>query len=142
MELCTVHIRNLVVACDARLVREVSLYLPVSPLPLAPTMVSGLLNLRGEVLPVIDGGHLIGRDRYQEEERPALLIFMEPKFALRVDRIGDVLSVEGSTIVQSPGNVSDEIREIMHAVCKLERELLVIVDVEKIYQQMNEVVVS
>ena len=110
--------------------------MPVSPLPLSPALVSGLLNLRGEVLPVIDGAHLLGREGYREDEKPGLLIFVEPQFALLVDRIGDVTNAPDELIIPSPGNLSDAVKEVVQSVYKRSRDLMMVLNIEKVYQQM------
>jgi purine-binding chemotaxis protein CheW len=52
----TVKIDNYLFGIDVALVREVNRYIDISPVSLSPDFISGLMNLRGQIITVIDPG--------------------------------------------------------------------------------------
>lgn len=73
----------------------------IEPLPGAPTAVSGVLNLRGDVLPVLDGRRCLGLDAtpLRPSDRFVVLRVGEQRQALRVDAALDVAVVPDDEVV-------------------------------------------
>ncbi len=104
----------------------------VARIPLAPVEIAGALNLRGRIVTVVDVRVRLGLPARTEQD-PVMYLVVEhgdELFSLRVDSVGDVLNLPGRQIEKSPANMNRNWREIASGVCKLEKDLLVILDVQ------------
>src|SRR5262245_42614993 len=101
--------------------------------PLAPPVVRGLINLRGQIVTAIDL-----RRRLELPERPAdqlpLNVVVQTDdgaVSLLVDEIGDVLEVPASLFESPPETVRGTARELIRGVYKVKDRLLMILDPER-----------
>lgn len=104
----------------------------IARIPLAPSEIAGSLNLRGRIVTVIDMRVRLGLPPRSENETVMHLVVElgDELFSLCVDSVGDVLNLPVANIEKSPANMNRNWREIVSGVCKLEKELLVILDVQ------------
>jgi purine-binding chemotaxis protein CheW len=114
-------------------VQEVIRYQEMTRVPLAPAVVSGLINLRGQIVTAIDL-----RRRLRLRERPAGVLPMnvvvrtdDGALSLLVDEIGDVLEIADDQMEPPPETVDVRARELLHGVYKLDGRLLLILDTER-----------
>jgi len=92
-------------------VREVTYLTPVTPLPGAPAYVEGVVDLRGEVIPVINLHRRLGipDGAEQEDRRLMVLTLGERPAAVIVDEVDQVLNLPAEAVlppdpsVQVPG---------------------------------------
>jgi purine-binding chemotaxis protein CheW len=114
-------------------VREVLKALPVTPIPLAPRAVAGLMNLRGEVVPVVDLRARLALPARRRDD-PAMNVVVsaagEP-VSLLVDQIGDVLDVADEQFETPPDTLGQPTRGLVTGVYKLPDRLLMLVDVDR-----------
>ena len=92
-------------------VQEIIRVPAVSQLPLAPSTLDGLANLRGQVLPIINLRRLFGcAERENDDATRALVINLGQPLGFVVDRVASVVSIE-------PGEVesADSIQSIVNA---------------------------
>lgn len=115
---------------DVANVQEVLREQPLTPVPLAPRTIAGLLNLRGQVVTTIDL-----RERLQlpgpATEHPMLVVLTvdgEP-VALLVDRIGAVLNVTTEQFEPPPDTLTGPNRGVVTGAYKLPDHLLLVLDV-------------
>jgi len=114
-------------------VQEVIRYQEMTRVPLAPQVVSGLINLRGRIVTALDlRRRLELRDR-EEQKLPMNVVVRHEDGAvsLLVDEIGDVLEVEESTFEPPPEALSSKARQLIRGVYKLKDHLLIVLDTEK-----------
>lgn len=103
-------------------VQEVMMYQELTPVPLAPDHIVGLLNLRGQIMPAIDL-----RRRLHFDVRPAsgeshLLVLKsrDGLLSVVVDRIGDVLALPANDWRPPPETLDKQHRAYVSAVCPIE----------------------
>lgn len=115
-------------------VQEVIRYQEMTPVPLAPAVVSGLINLRGHIVTAIDLRRRLGLRERAATDLPMNVVIRNEDGAvsLLVDEIGDVLEVEEETFELPPGTLSGEAREFIRGVYKLNGALLIALDTDKI----------
>ena len=102
--------------------------------PLTPKVIAGSLNLRGRIVTAIDMRVRLGLDAFTDYTQ-AMNVVVEYRgelYSLLVDKVGEVLSLPLDKLEKSPANVADSWRSLSLGVYKLEKELLVILDVENI----------
>ena len=115
-------------------VQEILRSQEMTPIPLAPNFVSGLINLRGQIVTAIDlGVRLTEREEPANHESMNVVInSSDGVVSLLVDEIGDVLDVETRLMEPPPPTLKSIRSEYVKSVCKLDGELLVILDVDNL----------
>ncbi len=121
-------------ACNIKVVREVLKMVKVTPLPRLPDFVEGVINLRGEVIPVID---LRSRFGLQEVERTAdrRIINFEVDgrmVGLTVDSVSKVIRLPDKNIQDSPEKMAGAHTDLISGVGKVNGRLLIILDLKRI----------
>ena len=93
---CTFFISDLYFGIDVRRVQEVMRAQEVTPVPQAPPVIAGLINLRGQIVPAVHMRRRLGLPDRDTEVQPMNMVVRteEGAASLLVDEIGDVLDVE------------------------------------------------
>lgn len=115
-------------------VREVNYLTPVTRLPNTPEFVEGVIDLRGEVLPVIDLRkrlHLPPREA-DAESRLMVLNLGERAAALIVDGVDQVLTLNSDQIVPPDSRVVLAGRDYVTGVARSGETLVVILDLARL----------
>lgn len=136
---------------------EINKALEITPVPLAPSYVAGVVNLRGQILTAVNLALKLGlnlnhdQGRTQEElgEQQDRMDFSHQKFnnvimgnreepvSLLVEHIGDVMSVPAMQIETPPEIIEGIERKYVSSVCKLGDGLLIILDSHAMEQPEN-----
>ncbi len=118
-------------ALPASAVREVTRAVAIAPLPKAPPIVEGVINVRGAVVPMLDMRQRFGLSPAPVAPEQHLLIAQAGGrvVALRVDRAGDLVSVDEAAI-ESAVRVVPGV-EYVAGIAKLPDGLIVIHDLER-----------
>lgn len=128
--LCTFHVSGLYFGVDVLSVQEVIRYQEMTRVPLASAMVSGLINLRGQIVTAIDLRRRLGLTDREPDQMPMNVVVRSDDGAvsLLVDEIGDVLEVDESTYERPPETLTGAAREVVRGVHKLKGTLLLVLD--------------
>jgi purine-binding chemotaxis protein CheW len=104
VELACFGVRARLYGIDVLQIREIVRSLEVTPLPRAPTLIEGVIDLRGIVIPVVDLGRALGGEPVAEgpQTRIAVLEVDEMALGLRVESAVDVLSVGAGALCEPP----------------------------------------
>lgn len=99
-------------AIEARYVREIFMLRHTTPLPLAPPPFIALANLRGEILPVVDLGQLVGLET-GEAERPFAVALGQDglELAIAVTAVDEAIKTPLSTLQQSGPLIRGQLAE-------------------------------
>jgi len=115
-------------------VQEVLRYTEIAPVPGAPGYVLGIINLRGNVVTVIDT-----RNRFALKEgditdstRIVIVETDEHVVGLLVDSVAEVVYLRQSEIENPPNAGHDDSARFIQGVCNKNDELLILVELEKI----------
>ncbi|MFO0569032.1 MAG: chemotaxis protein CheW [Polyangiaceae bacterium] len=133
-QLCTFYLGDLFFGVDVRRVQEVIRYQEMTRVPLAPPMMRGLINLRGQIVSAIDMRTRLGLPARDASELPMNVVVRSSDGAvsLLVDEIGDVLEVDESTVERPPETMTGAARELVRSVYKLPDRLLLVLDTEQV----------
>jgi len=153
----TFYIRQKRFMLDIQLIKEINSEFSLTPVPLAPAHVSGVINLRGTIVTVIDVGYCLGLGKSEvtedthclitkaKEDLPDLGIsdedseeYLKDSIGLLVDNVGDILSVTESQIESTPPNLQESHQDFIKNVIKLENEIIAYLDLIKILKSQNQ----
>lgn len=129
----TFSLGGLLFGVEVLQVQEVIRYQAMTRVPLAPTDVRGLINLRGQIVTAIDLRHRLGLPGRDGHEQPMNVVVRtaDGVISLLVDDIGDVVDVEQSVFEAAPETLTGPARELVTGVYKLPGRLLLVLDVER-----------
>lgn len=113
-------------------VQEVIQYQVMTRVPLAPIVISGMINLRGQIVPAIDLRRRLGLPDRPPDKLPMNVVVRtaEGAVSLLVDEIGDVIEVEAEALESPPETLQGFAREVVRGVYKLPGRLLLVLDTE------------
>jgi purine-binding chemotaxis protein CheW len=106
----------------------------ITRIPLAPPEVAGSLNLRGRIVTAIDVRTRLGLER-RPPENPGMSVVVEhanESYSLMVDSVGEVLTLPTSEFQRNPPTLDARWREVSLGIFRLNQELLVILDVDRL----------
>lgn len=124
----TFYIENRLYGIDIQVLKEVNPNTRITPVPRSRECIRGLVNIRGQVVMVVDIAVLFGRDplavlpdsqivivktSHELEQTRGLTTRLDPSLfdekavGFLVDRIGDVLAVEESRVEECPPHLSE-----------------------------------
>jgi purine-binding chemotaxis protein CheW len=114
-------------------VQEVLKQQELTTVPLAPREVSGLINLRGQIITTLELRTRLGLGA-RPPGAPAVNVVVRTAeggvVSLLVDEIGDVLEPTDESFEALPETVPSRIRALVSRVCKLDGHLMLVVDTE------------
>ena len=140
LQFCTFYLENLLFGVELRGVQEVIRNLDVTRVPLAPKVVSGLVNLRGQIITAVDLRVQLEFGPRPADATPMNVVVRSDDGAvsLMVDNIGDVIEVEESTFEPPPETLKGKVRSMILGVHKLNDRLLHVLDIPKACQMVEE----
>src|SRR5271155_5445669 len=129
----TFFVADLFFGVDVLDVQEVLRFQLMTPVPQAPEVIEGLINLRGQIVTAIDMRRRLRLPPRGEDRSPMNIVVRTSGGAvsLLVDEIGDVLDVDAATYERTPENLDPEARELIRGVYKLKDRLLLVLDAER-----------
>jgi purine-binding chemotaxis protein CheW len=139
---------------DVRLIREINRSLDITPVDGAPPFVRGLLNLRGQIVTVIDVRRRMSLPGDAEKSEGCRCVVLKTNeelagkqgedeaadltsrdlTALFVDSIGDMIAFDDNDIERSPANMGEVEGRFIQGIVKLENELLIVLKVTELLQ--------
>jgi purine-binding chemotaxis protein CheW len=132
-QFCTFYLDQLLFGVELKGVQEVIRSLDMTRVPLAPAVVSGLINLRGQIVTAVDL-----RRRLELPPSPPGALSMnvvvrseDGSVSLLVDEIGDVVEVDETTFEPPPETLRGSVRRMILGVHKLHDHLLHVLDIEE-----------
>ncbi|BAY23541.1 hypothetical protein NIES2100_33330 [Calothrix sp. NIES-2100] len=141
-ELCTFFLNGMFFGIDVQDVQEVIRPHTLTPVPLAPPDICGLINLRGQILTVIDLQQRLDMGqsamRLTTKLRDDLLGFYivvcadDQVVSLLVDEVGDVLALPANTFQPPPATLKGRMRQLLAGAYPLPEGFLLVLDTEKI----------
>jgi purine-binding chemotaxis protein CheW len=135
-QFCTFYLDKLLFGVELKGVQEVIRSLEMTRVPLAPDVVSGLINLRGQIVTAVDLRRRLELEPAPPGARPMNVVVRseDGSVSLLVDEIGDVVEVEEDTFEPPPETLRGSIRTMILGVHKLNDRLMHVLDIDKACQ--------
>ncbi|HET6574181.1 MAG TPA: chemotaxis protein CheW [Fimbriiglobus sp.] len=131
---CTFFLDGKYFGIEVMQVQEVIRYQEMTRVPLAPPVVSGLINLRGQIVTAIDLRRRLDLPDLPAGETPVNVIVRtdDGAVSLLVDEIGDVLAVSERDYERPPESLRGTARELIRGAYKLADRLLLALDLDNL----------
>lgn len=121
-------------------VHDVFKPLRATRVPLAPNQVSGILNLRGRIVTLVDLRGRLGLPA-RDGTAPTMALGVEVQgefWGLLVDSVGEVMKLARRDLQPNPANLDQRLAQVAAGLFQLDRELLVVLDVERVLEFSSE----
>ena len=145
-------------AINILLIREINRNLNITPVCLSPDFIKGLLNLRGQIVTVMDLGTRIENESIQISKTSRCIILKhfdeckshmnyseeyelegEEQIGLLVERIGDMISIDDNDLDEPPPSLGGIPRDYISKVYRTPEKLYLILDAYNLLTVNNEV---
>jgi purine-binding chemotaxis protein CheW len=130
----TFHLEEETYGINVMQVQEVLRYSEIAPVPGAPAYVLGIINLRGNVVTVIDTRTRFGLNSAEVTDNSRIVIIEAEKqvIGILVDSVAEVVYLRSSEIDSAPNIGTEESAKFIQGVSNRDDELLILVDLNKL----------
>ena len=138
VQLVTMHVDGQLFGIPILKVQDIVEPERITPDPLAPGAIAGVLNLRGRIVTVIDMRRVLAARGDFQDGQSLMSVTVDHKgdlYTLLVDAIGDVRSFPASTYEKPPTTLDENLKRVCSGILRLEDALLVVLDVDKILSE-------
>lgn len=120
-------------------VQEVLRYTEIAPVPGAPAYVLGIINLRGNVVTVIDTRHRFGLPTTDITDQTRIVIIEADNHVvgILVDAVAEVVYLRQSEIETAPNVGNEESAKFIQGVCNKNDQLLILVELDKMLSEQE-----
>jgi purine-binding chemotaxis protein CheW len=134
MQLVSFQLAKEIYGIEITKVREIILISEITKIPQTPHYVKGLINLRSTVIPVIDLRALFGLSEGEQTDDNRIMVLQAggKTIGIMVDAVSEVLRIKNDQIAPPPSTVAELGREYITGLVKLDKQLLILLDIEKI----------
>lgn len=134
LQCVTFRLEGEIYGINVMLVQEVLRITEIAPVPGAPDYVLGIINLRGNVVTVIDTRKRFGLPAKEMDDSTRIVIIESDQqtVGIVVDGVSEVVNVNRSEIETAPSVGNDETARYIEGVVSRGEELLILVDLNKL----------
>lgn len=121
-------------ALEVLKVQEIIGLMPVTPVPKTPVSVLGIINLRGQVIPVMDLRSKFGMESVAHDELTCIIVIQvsEVLVGVLVDRVNEVSDLEESNLQEMPEINAGTMSDCLYGVGKIEDRVLMLLNIENV----------
>lgn len=136
-QICTFFLNDIYFGIEIEDVQEIIRQQPLTQIPLSPPDICGLMNLRGQVIPVVDLACRLGMRstscRIEEQTTYNVIVkTTDDVVSFVIDAIGDVLQCPLDTFEPPPATLDTSTRSFLKGAYKLDHNFLLVFNTEKI----------
>jgi purine-binding chemotaxis protein CheW len=134
IQLVTFKLQEETYGINVMQVREVLRVSEIAPVPGAPAYVLGIINLRGNVVTVIDTRSRFGLPIKDRDDASRIVIIESEKqvVGILVDSVAEVVELTMSEVDSAPSVGNEESSRYIQGVANREDDLLILVDLNKL----------
>lgn len=104
----------------------------ITQVPRTPSAISGIMNLRGRIVTVINLRRILGRDDKSSSRMGVTVEFHGDLYTILVDQIGEVCLLDRSDFEAAPATLDAKLKQLCTGIYRLDGQLLVVLDVNQI----------
>jgi len=130
---CTFYVDGVHFGIEVLEVQEVLRYQAMTHVPLSPSEIRGLINLRGQIVTAFDLRTRLQMPVREDGRRPMNVVVRaeDGAVSLLVDEIGDVIETREDDFEPPPATLDEATRSLLRGVYKMDGRLLLILDCNK-----------
>ncbi|MBI5444886.1 MAG: chemotaxis protein CheW [Deltaproteobacteria bacterium] len=134
LQLVTFHVGDEEFGVEILDVREINRMMDITRVPHAPEFVEGVINLRGQVIPVVDLRKRFGLSAGERDKNTRIVVVElgGSVVGFLVDSVSEVLRVSRAVVEPPPSIVGGIESDYIDGVVKLEDRLLILLDLQKL----------
>ena len=134
VELATFYVGDALCGMDILKVQEINKLMEMTKVPQAPDYVMGIINLRGQIVTVIDLGKKLGLTStdLSDSSRNIIVNSKSEHVGLMVSKISDVVEAEWEKVEKPPANIGGVQGAFFKGVYKTKDSLIGILDAERV----------
>lgn len=124
-------------------VREIIGYMEITAVPQTPNHVKGVINLRGQVIPVIDLRSKFGMETAEVTEQTCIIVVETSRgdcnysTGIVVDRVQEVLDIAGEDIEEAPQFGSSVNTDFILGMGKINETVKILLDIDEVLSNVN-----
>jgi len=117
-------------------VREIIALMDITPVPLAPDYVRGVMNLRGRVIPVVDLRRKFGMQPTEDHDRKCIIVCdvqrndQPIQMSILVDAVSEVLHIRAADIEDAPTFSAGVETGFIHGIAKAKTGVKILLDID------------
>jgi len=117
-------------------VREIIALMDITPVPLAPEYVRGVMNLRGRVIPVVDLRRKFGMQPTEDHDRKCIIVCdvqrndQAIQMSILVDAVSEVLHISAADIEDAPSFSTGVETSFIHGIAKAKSGVKILLDID------------
>ncbi|MEM1226937.1 MAG: chemotaxis protein CheW [Planctomycetota bacterium] len=140
IQLVTFRVHDVMLAIDIEHVQEINRLMDVTPVPEASSMIHGVVNLRGDVVTVINPHRVfdLPEDGDRSAGRNLILNIRGERIGVLVDSVSDILTVSRDELSARPQNVRAIDRRFIQSVYLRSEDLVVVLDPVGLVDTIND----
>ena len=137
LQLVTFNLGEEEFAVDILNIQSINRMMEITNVPNSPTFVEGIINLRGQVIPVIDlrDRLKLSKKEYDKHSRIIVVDIDGKVIGFIVDEVNEVLRIQSNITEPPPQMVSGVDSEFITAVAKLEDRLITLLDLKRLLSE-------
>jgi len=134
LQLVTFHVGNEEFGVDILDVREINRMMEITRVPHAPEFVEGVINLRGQVIPVVDVRTRFHLDAVEHDKNTRIVVVElgDKVVGFLVDSVSEVLRIPRALVEPPPPIVGSIDSQYIQGVVKLDDRLLILLNLQKL----------
>lgn len=133
-EIITFEVGGQVFGLDIMSIREIRAWTPTTRLPRVPHYVSGVVNLRGTVLPVIDLAARLGWEPTVPTPRHAIIVTQlnDQARGLIVESVSDIVMVPSDSLQAPPSTSDTAVAQFIEGLAAINDKMVMVLDLAAI----------
>ena len=137
VEFSTFYVGGALCGIDILNIQEINKNFEITRVPQAADYITGILNLRGRIVTIIDLGKKLGLEPVTDskDNRNIIVNSEEEHIGLLVDAISDVALAKRDDIEPAPSNISGVKGKYFQGVLKTEKQLIGILDIDEVLKE-------
>ena len=134
MELLTFKLGEQEYALDIMSVREIRSWTRATPMPLAPSFIRGVINLRGAVLPVMDLAERLGLPKCGQSNRNVIIVVKHDDHmtGLLVDGVSDIVALNAEDMQAPPDATLQDGPSVIKSLTLIDDRMIRVLDLDHI----------
>jgi purine-binding chemotaxis protein CheW len=134
VELTLFNIGDILCGVKTSFVREINKQFDITKVPGAPDYVRGVLNLRGQIVTIVDLRKKFGLDSQAFNDKMRIVVvFSEGEdIGLLVDAVKDIVAADSKNMEPPPSNIGKVTGIYFSSIFKMKKELVAVLNIEEL----------